>query len=59
MGIGSKCSILNGQVVYLKKSKLNIADMWPIPLDRVTYERDKTQQDISFWDKKLKHLEET
>ena len=27
MGFGSKCSILNGQVVYLKKSKLNIADM--------------------------------
>ena len=27
MGFGSKCSNLNGQVVYLKKSKLNIADM--------------------------------
>ena len=43
MGFGSKCSILNGQVIYIKKSKLNIADMWlipldhAIPLDRVTY----------------------
>ena len=37
MGFGSKCSILNGQVIYIEKSKLNIADMWLIPLDRVTY----------------------
>ena len=36
MGFGSKCSILNGQVIYIEKSKLNIADMWLIPLDRVT-----------------------
>ena len=36
MGFGSKCSILNGQVIYIKKSKWNIADMWLIPLDRVT-----------------------
>ena len=27
----------NGQVVYIKKSKLNITDMWLIPLDRVPY----------------------
>ena len=37
MGFRSKCSILNGQVIYIKKFKLNIADMWLIPLDRVTY----------------------
>ena len=37
MGFESKCSILNGQVIYVEKSKLNIADMWLIPLDRVTY----------------------
>ena len=35
-GFGSKCSILNGQVIYIEKSKLNIADMWPISLDHVT-----------------------
>ena len=27
MGFGSNCSILNGQVTYAEKSKLNIADM--------------------------------
>ena len=32
-----KCSILNGQGTYVEKSKLNIANMWLIPLDRVTY----------------------
>ena len=37
MGFGSQCRILNGQVIYVQKSKLNIADMWLIPLDRVTY----------------------
>ena len=37
MGFGSKYSILNGQVLFIKKSKLNDANMWPIPLDRVTY----------------------
>ena len=37
MKFESKCSILNGQVIYIKKSKLNIVDMWLIPLDRVTY----------------------
>ena len=36
MEFGSKCSILNGQVVYVEKSKLNIANMQLIPLDRVT-----------------------
>ena len=37
MGFGSKCSILNGQVIYVEKSKLNIAAMLLIPLERVTY----------------------
>ena len=37
MGFESKCSILNGKVIYIKKWKLNIADMWLIPLDRVTF----------------------
>ena len=37
MGFESKCSFLNGQVIYVEKLKLNIADMWLIPLDRVTY----------------------
>ena len=27
MGFGLKCRILNGQVIYIEKSKLNIADM--------------------------------
>ena len=36
MGFGSKCSILNRQVIYIEKSKLNIANMWLIPLDCVT-----------------------
>ena len=27
MGFGSKCSNLKGQVIYIEKSKLNIADM--------------------------------
>ena len=29
--------VFAGQVIYIKKSKLNIADMWVIPLDRVTF----------------------
>ena len=37
MWLESKCSILYGQVIYIDKSKLNIADMRLIPLDRVTY----------------------
>ena len=37
LGFRSKCSILNGQVIDIEKSKSNIADMWLIPLDRVTY----------------------
>ena len=40
MGFESKCSILNGKVTYIEKSKLNIANMWLIPLDRVTYVED-------------------
>ena len=37
MGFESKCGNLNCQVIYTEKSKLNIADMRLIPLDRVTY----------------------
>ena len=37
MGFRSKCSICPGQVIYIEKSKLNIEDMWLIPLDRVTF----------------------
>ena len=33
----SKCSILNEQVSFIEKSKLNMADMWLIPLDRGMY----------------------
>ena len=36
MGFWSKCSSLNGQKTYIEKSKLNIADMGLIPLDRIT-----------------------
>ena len=37
MGFGSKCSILKGLVINVENPKLNIADMWLIPFDRVTY----------------------
>ena len=37
MGFRSKCCISNEQVIYTENSKLNIADMWLIPLDHVTY----------------------
>ena len=41
MGFGLKCSILNGQVAYSKKLKLNTADMWLVPLDHATiYHQD-------------------
>ena len=36
MGFWSKCGISNGQVTYVENSKLNIAEMWLIPLDRAT-----------------------
>ena len=36
MGFESKCNILYGQVIYIEKSKVNIANMWLIPLDSVT-----------------------
>ena len=36
MGFRSKCIILNGQVIYTDNWKLKAADMWLIPLDRVT-----------------------
>ena len=37
MGFRFKCSILNWQVIYVGKLKLNIADMCFIPLDGATY----------------------
>ena len=37
MGFGSEGRILDGQVDYFENSKLNIADMRLISLDRVTY----------------------
>ena len=37
MGFRPKCGIFNGQVIHIEKRKLNIADMWLISLDRVTY----------------------
>ena len=37
MGFRSKCNMLNEQVIYIEKSKFNIADMWLIPIDRVTF----------------------
>ena len=37
MGFESKCSIFHELVINVENSKLNIADMWLIPLDRVTY----------------------
>ena len=43
MGFESKQSILNGRKINVKNSKLKIADMWLIPLDRVTIS-DKTLQ---------------
>ena len=36
IGFGSKCCILIGQVTYTEISKLNIADMWLVPLNNVT-----------------------
>ena len=41
MGFESKCSIFIGQVINVENSKLNITDMWLIPLDRVTYTKDE------------------
>ena len=35
-GLDKKKNILDEQVIYIEKSKLNIADMWLIPLDHVT-----------------------
>ena len=37
MRFKSKCGIFNGQVVYIENSELNIANMWVILLDHVTY----------------------
>ena len=36
MGFGSKYRIVSGQVDYIENSKLNIADLRLISLDRVT-----------------------
>ena len=58
MGFGSKCSILNIQVTYIEKSKLNIADMRLIPLDRVTYilpTNPDALWDMSKWWEQLKY----
>ena len=38
MVLGLKWSILHEQVIYIEKSKLNIADMWLIPIDPVTFD---------------------
>ena len=43
-GVWIKCSILNGQVIYIETLKLNIADMWLIPLDHVTYIREQIKR---------------
>ena len=37
MGFGATCSILNGQMIYAEKWKLNLSNMWCFYLDRVTY----------------------
>ena len=39
MRFGPKCSILNGHVIYIEKSKLNISNMQLIPLDVVTIDK--------------------
>ena len=56
MGFGSKCCIWNGQVIYIEKSKLNIADMWLIPLDRVTYTHDTAMKngEVHHWRLQIK-----
>ena len=36
-GLDQNVAFLNWQVIYIEKSKLNIADMWLIPLHRVTF----------------------
>ena len=49
-GVWIYCSTLNEQAIYIEKSKLNIANMWLIPLDRVTYSQrfpGETQQENS------------
>ena len=57
MGFGSRCSILNGQVIYIEKPKLKIADMWLIPLDRVTYMKlIAYKKQIAFGDGLLMYL---
>ena len=44
MGFRSKCSILNGQVIYVEKIKFKILDMWLIPLDHVTYGEEEIHE---------------
>ena len=56
MGFGSKCSILNWQMIYPEKSNLNIANMWLIPLDCVT--NILTSFRTLSW-KKMKHNSQT
>ena len=36
-GLDQNVAFFTGQVIYTEKSKLNIADMWLIPLNRVTF----------------------
>ena len=36
MRFGSTCSILNGQVIYIEKSQLNIADMFPLIVSHIS-----------------------
>ena len=36
-GLDQIVAFFNGQVIKIEKSKLNIADMWLTPLDRVTF----------------------
>ena len=35
--VWARCSILNGQIIFVGKSKLNVEDMWLILLDCVIY----------------------
>ena len=49
MGFESKWNILNRQIVDVEKSELDIADMWLISLDHVTYcHMNATKSDLHF-----------
>ena len=51
MGFGSKCSILNGKVIYIENQNWILPTLWLIPLDHVTYVWDIYLQAylILFW----------